>query len=125
MRTYLAAGALALFLSSAAAQDIPADVKVNLQVAMIQYIDRITVDGKLTYIDTKKREVRTVFPANVHPMILRFGRDYLVCSEFVDESGKNITADFLVKTIGNEPRVVQMVVDDRGAIEAAMSKLKD
>ncbi|HEX2136633.1 MAG TPA: hypothetical protein VHG30_12150 [Microvirga sp.] len=125
MRMYLAAGVLALSVSSAFSQEIPAELKVKLQSAMIQYLDRITVDGKLNYIDTKKREVRTVFPANVHPMILKFGRDYLVCSEFVDESGKNITADFLVRTIGDEQRVVQMVVDDRGAIEAAMSKLKD
>lgn len=111
------------FSAPVLAADIPAEVQVRLQGAMQHYIDQISVDGSYTYIDPKTSQLRTVYPANVHPMVLGFGKDYFVCSELVDGSGKKLTADFLVRKFGGDYRVVQMILDNRPMVEAAMSKV--
>ena len=122
MRLMIAAIAL-LFAGSALAAEIPTELQVELQGAMLRHIDEISVDGRYTYVDPKVQVVKAVYPANVHPMIVPFGSDYFVCSEVLDENGNNLTADFLVREIDGEQRVVQMLIDDREAMMAAMKKL--
>lgn len=123
MRHHLIAGIAFLFSTSALAADIPTDLQVELQSAMLSYIDEIVVDGAYTYVDTKEQAVKTAYPANIHPIIVPFGDDYFVCSEMVDDSGNKMTADFLVRLIESDYRVVQLIIDDRKAMEVAMSKL--
>ena len=123
MRHNFLAGIAFLFCTSALAADIPTDLQVELQSAMLSYIDEILVDGAYTYVDTMEQAVKTVYPANIHPIIVPFGNDYFVCSEMVDDSGNKMTADFLVRLIEGDYRVVQLIIDDRKAMEVAMSKL--
>ena len=40
----------------------------------------------------------------------------------IDENGESITADFLVRQVGENYRVVQMIVNDRESLQSAMSK---
>lgn len=122
MRQMIVAIAL-LFTGNALAAEIPTELQVELQGAMLRHIDEISVDGSYTYVDPKDQVVKTVYPANVHPMIVPFGSDYFVCSEVLDESGNNLTADFLVREIDGEHRVVQTLIDDRESMMAAMKKL--
>ncbi len=122
MRKTLLVLALLGFAAPASAADISTEVMVRLQVAMQEFIDERTVDGAYSYIDAESAQLRTVYPANVHPMVLAYGDDYFVCSELVDETGENLTADFLVRQIGDEYRVVQFILDDRPLVSAAMSK---
>jgi len=106
------------------AAEIPIAVQVQVQSAMQQYIDQISVGGAYSFIDQKSSDLKTVYPANVHPMVLSFGDDFFVCSEVIDGGGKNLTADFLVRKFGDEYRVVQMFLDNRSLVEAAMAKLE-
>jgi hypothetical protein len=110
-----------LITSQVFAMEIPTDVKVKLQAAMHNHIDQVSVDGAYSYLD-KSTELKTLYPANTHPMVLRFGEDYFVCSDMVDENGDSHPADFLVRRIGDDYRVVQMLVDQRDVVEAAMKK---
>jgi hypothetical protein len=112
-----------LFANSALAEDIPTELQVKLQGAMLSHIQEILVDGAYTYVDGKDQAVKTVYPANVHPMIVPFGKDYFLCSEMVDESGNNLTADFLVRQVGGEYKVVQTIMNDRPTLMAALAKL--
>jgi hypothetical protein len=123
MHRHLVAAIALLIASSAAAADIPADLQVKLQGAMLQRLDEIVVDGAYSYVDPKSQAVKTVYPANIHPMVVPFGDDYFVCSEVIDENGDNLTADFLVRDVGGTYRVMQVLIDDRPAMMAAMAKL--
>ena len=114
-----------LAVRSAFAADIPTDVQVRLQSAMLAHVDSVAVDGAYTYVDASSDEIRTVYPANVHPFVIGAGLDYFVCSEMIDESGDTVTADFLVREIGGNFRVVQMIVNDRESVQAAVKKLKN
>jgi hypothetical protein len=123
MRHLIVAGLSLLLAAGASAADIPADLQVKLQGAMLRHIEEIAVDGAYTYVDTHGQALKTVYPANIHPMIVPFGEDYFVCSEVIDEDGNNLTADFLVREIRGEYAVVQTLIDDRQAMMAAMQKL--
>ena len=112
-----------LFWLSVAAAEIPPETQVKLQAVMQQYVDQVSTGGAYTYIDLEEQSLKTVYPANVHPMVLPFGEDFFVCSEMVDESGKHITADFLVRRFDDGFRVVQMILDNRPVVEAAMAKV--
>jgi hypothetical protein len=122
MRHIMAAIVL-LVANSVLAADIPAELQVKLQGAMLRHIEEIVVDGAYTYIDAKDQALKTVYPANIHPMIVPFGIDYFVCSEMIDENGNNLTADFLVRKVGDEYRVVQTLIDERPTMMAALAKL--
>ncbi|GAB6040869.1 hypothetical protein [Endothiovibrio diazotrophicus] len=112
--------ALLLLAGGAVAGEIPAEVQVNLQNAMHHYLDRVSLDGAYRYVDPKSAERVTLYPANTHPMVLSYNDDYFVCSDLVSENGDSHTADFLVRRFGDDYRVVQMLVDQRAAVEKAM-----
>ncbi len=116
---------VAVILSSgpAAAADIPTEVKAKLQSAMIAHVDGVMVDGAYTYLDTTTNAIETVYPANVHPMVIPAGNDYFVCSEMITEGGDTVTADFLVREVSGDYKVVQMIVNNRGALQAAMKNI--
>ena len=116
--------ALILLSSTSWAAEISTELQVKLQSAMLNHLDEVAVDGAYTYVDTKADQLMTVYPANIHPFVVPIGEDYFVCSEMVDEQGNTLTADFLVREIGGEYRVVQSIMNDREAVQAAMSKLE-
>lgn len=107
----------------ASAEELPTGLQVELQSAMLTYTDSLLVDGGYGYVDTRTGEARVVYPANVHPFVVVFGDDYFVCSEMVDDDGGRVTADYLVRRVGDDWRVVQLILDDRAAIERALARL--
>ena len=114
---------VALSAGSAFAEELPTELQVELQSAMLSYTDSILQEGSYSYVDTEEDVLRTVYPAQVHPFIVKFGADYFLCSEMVTEDGTTVTADFLIRQIGEDYRVVQLILDDRPAVQAAMAKL--
>ncbi len=122
MSRRLLAGLALLYSTSSWAADIPAELQVELQNLMLNYIDSIAPDGAYTYVDTENDGLKTVYPANVHPIIVPMGDDYFVCSEMIDEEGNSLTADFLVRRIDGEYRIVQTIMDDREAVMAAIAE---
>ena len=105
------------------ADKISTELKVELQTAMLAYNDSILVDGSYSYLDTRLDAMRTAYPANAHPFVVTLGEDYFVCSEFINDKGNTITADYLVREIGKQYKVVQMILDDRESLRLAMQKM--
>lgn len=120
MRTGALIAALILWAAPALAAEVPADVQVKLQNAMQRHLETVSKDGGYTYV-TPAAQQRTLFQANTHPMVLAYGSDYFVCSDMVDGNGMSYPADFLVRELDGDYRVVQMLVDQRKVVEAAMN----
>ncbi|MBX2869758.1 MAG: hypothetical protein KTR18_13855 [Acidiferrobacterales bacterium] len=124
MKTVLFLILYVLIVLPASAAKPSAALQVELQNAMLSYTDSILVDGGYSYLDTKTDSLTTVYPANTHPFVVTLGENYFVCSEFITEAGDTITADYLVRQIGEKYSVVQMILDDRDSLKKAMKKYK-
>ena len=109
-----------LMAGVASAGGVSAELQVKLQTAMLTHVDAVVVDGAYTYVDTQTDRMTTVYPANVHPFVVAVGEDYFVCSEMINNEGDTVTADFLVRNVDGSHRVVQMIVNDREAVESAI-----
>ena len=112
-----------LMLTPAYADELSTELQVELQSAMLTFNDSILVDGSYRYLDTTSDTMRIVYPANAHPFIVTLGDDYFVCSEFINDKGVTITADYLVRQVGEQYKVVQMILDDRESLQQAMKKM--
>ena len=111
-----------LVLPPAHAARLSTALQVELQTAMLSYNDSILSEGEYRYLDTRTDTMRVIYPANAHPFVVMLGDNYFVCSEFIDENGYSITADYLVIPIKGQYTVVQMIIDDRESLVHAMKK---
>jgi hypothetical protein len=111
-----------LIPSVVSAADLSVEIQVKLQAAMVTHVDAVVVDGAYTYVDTQSGRLKTVYPSNVHPFVLEIGDDFFVCSEMISEVGETVTADFLVRNFEGSFRVVQMIIDNRAAVESAVEQ---
>ena len=109
------------FTIPAAAGTSVSDVeKIQLQSAMQVSINQKLVDGGFMYLDENKAEVRKLYPAQAHPMILQMGEHFILCSDFRDETGNKINIDFYVARSADGFVVFDTVVDNRKPIDKMM-----
>ena len=85
-------------------------------------IKRQTVDGKFYYFDKKKEDIVALHPAKSHPMIMRMGDHFILCSSFRNVDGKKINIDFYVVRDGKTFKIVDTLVGQRGPVRRMMSK---
>lgn len=111
-----------LVLPGAHAEKLSTELRIELQTAMLSFNDSILTDGSYHYLDTKKNLMSQAYPANAHPFVVTLGDNYFVCSEFIDDNGHTMTADYLVRMINGQYKVVQMILDDRDSLVRAMKK---
>ncbi len=108
--------------ATGAIADVSTELQVELQTAMLVHLDTIAPGGVYTYLDSGTQTLRTVYTANVHPMVVQAGDEFFVCSEFIDDDGERLTADFLVRKVGDSYRVVQTILGDRAALMALVEQ---
>ena len=87
--------------------------KAAMQVAMQQHIDRNLVNGAYLHLDMHTGMVHRLYPLKAHPMILRMGDYFVLCSDFKDVDGKSVNVDFYVARNNNSYTVFHSAVDDR------------
>lgn len=122
----LAAFAVAFSLCLAAGQAYATGIgdKAALQAAMQRYIDRHLVDGTYLYMDEKAGEVRALYPQKAHPLILRMGKYFILCSDFRDADNKAVNVDFYMARNGNDFVVFHRSMDDDALIHRLMGEGK-
>ena len=123
MRVIAMAGLIALSIMTSAANaehGVTTTEKIMLQAAMQQSIARQLVDGKYYYFETKAAEVHTLYPAKTHPMIMRMGEHFILCTNFRRDSGEAVNVDFYVARQGDGFVIFDTVIDDRAPIKKLM-----
>ncbi|MGI9381018.1 MAG: hypothetical protein ACR2OW_15340 [Methyloligellaceae bacterium] len=93
-----------------------------LQATMQIDIDRLTVEGTYLAFDPIKGNLRTLYPAKNHPMIMRMGEHYILCSDFRDDKGKNVNIDFYLRRKGKSFVIFHKSIDQRYIVKAMMKK---
>ncbi len=114
---FFAAGTIA---PAAATEKLDQQHKVELQVALMEYIDANSVDGKFVYFDARTRQMVELFPANLHPMIVPASSIYFLCADFRDAKGYKVDVDFVATQSEDGFIVFQSMVNQRHIVREMM-----
>ena len=109
-----------LGVSAFASSPLSLSEKATLQAAMRLHIDRSLVDGVFLSLNEGTGEVESLRPAAAHPVILKMGKYFVLCSDFRSESGETVNVDFYLAPKGNGYVVFDQKVEDRALIERLM-----
>jgi len=112
-----------LMLSPAAfsAEKVGASEKAALQASMRQHIDRQLVQGNYLDLNLSTGAVRTLHPVTAHPMLLRMGEYFVLCTDFRDDSGTSVNVDFYMARRGKGFVVFRTEVGNRGPLDRLMA----
>ena len=91
--------------------------RAALHAAMVQHIDRQTIDGLYLKMNVGEGRVTAYSPAKSHPMVLEMGEHYVMCTDFRDEAGKSVPVDFYVARRGKDFTIFETVIGNRGPLE--------
>jgi len=94
--------------------------KASLQAAMQRYIDRQMVDDAFLYLDQENGEVGRLHPVTAHPMILKMGRNYVLCFDFRNDQGADVNVDFYMAPTEGSYIVFHTAIDDREVLHRLM-----
>lgn len=123
MRTIFLVGfmCLAAAISPAhAGEQLTTSEKILLQATMQRSIASHLVDGEYFYFDTAAAKVRVLYPAKTHPMILRMGQHFILCTNFRKSDGTPVNVDFYITRQDDNFVVFDTVVANRAPIKKLM-----
>ena len=104
---------LFLITPKAQAEEVSTETKLVLQDLMNQFIDDLSVDGKMIYIDTKSEKLNTLYFSTAHPMYVPHEGNFFLCTSGVDENGEEHLVDFYAKEVEGSFKIVDVSVDNR------------
>ena len=99
--------------SQAYGDEVSAEMKIKLQDLMNSFIEEISVDGKMIYIDTKSDKLNGLYFSSAHPMYVPHEGNFFLCTEGVDDEGNTHLVDFYAKENNGEYKIVDVSVDSR------------
>ncbi len=110
--------------AAAAGDSLKPSDKVALQAAMFQHIDSQLVNGAFLRLNAKEGRSEPLAPTKSHPMILRMGENFVLCSDFRGADGKDVNIDFYMARAGTKYVVFHTEVGNRTPLEQMMSSGK-
>ena len=99
--------------SNAHSDEVSVDIKIKLQKLMNDFIDDISVDGKMIYIDTQSDKLNGLYFSSAHPMYVPHEGNFFLCTSGVDENGEEHLVDFYAKEFEGSYKIVDVSVDNR------------
>ena len=104
---------LFIIITNVKAEDVSAETKLELQDLMYQFIEDLSIDGKMIYIDTKSDKLNSLYFSTAHPMYVPHEENFFLCTSGVDENGEEHLVDFYAKKIEGSFKIVDVSVDNR------------
>jgi len=98
MKSRLLAVALACLLAPAvqAASTLSLSEKALLQASMQSHIDGTSIEGRYPYLNVAQGQVSLLRQRQAHPLILRMGEYFILCSDFEAPGGDSVNIDFFL-----------------------------
>lgn len=99
-------------LSTFAADDpsIKGDLRTRIQASMNEYVDHQSVDGSMFVYDATAGKLLELELDELHSGIVKKGDFYVSCADFVDQNGRKIDIDFMVREKGDQLITTQAIV---------------
>ena len=104
---------LFLITSKVQAEEVSTETKLMLQDLMNQFVDDLSVDGKMIYIDTKSDKLNSLYFSTAHPMYIPHEGNFFLCTSGFDENGEEHLVDFYAKEVEGSYKIVDVSVDNR------------
>ena len=94
--------------------------KATLQAAMQQHIDENLINGAYLHLNFETGDVQELYPTASHPMILRMGPYFVLCSDFIKGDGDHYNVDFYLAPRGDGYKVFLAEVENRAPLKRLM-----
>ncbi|MBL4783904.1 MAG: hypothetical protein JKY49_00600 [Cohaesibacteraceae bacterium] len=98
--------------------------KVQLQLALMDYVETNSNEGVFLHFDTKLKKLERLYPANLHPMIIPVEGMFFLCADFRTAEGDKRDVDFIAVPHNGEFRVIQAMVNQRNIVREVMQASK-
>ncbi len=109
-----AAGVMALLtLSSAKAETVSTELRVELRQAVTAYIDSHSSDGAFLFQNPVNDQVLIYDLSEAFTLVVKAGEKFVLCSSFQTPEGKTTYMDFLIDRSHGEARVVDVFAGRR------------
>jgi hypothetical protein len=120
--------AIALLVSAGMMSPSWADqdqTKIDLQAALLNFLE-MTSDpqGRFRVIDRASGRVLHTHAGAMHPKIVPFGDDRVLCIEMYDRAGGRHDADFVMRQTAAGWMVVDVLFDQRPLLKKALSGVR-
>lgn len=113
---------LAVLLSMASAQADENQTKIDLQASLLSFLDASAdSQGRFGVIDRESGKIIHVHTGAMHPKIVPFGEDRILCIEMFDSEGGRHDADFVMRKTPMGWLVVDVLFDQRPLLKKALA----
>ena len=117
-----AVATLFAMLSMASAQADENQTKIDLQASLLSFLDASAdAEGRFAIIDRASGRLIHVHAGAMHPKIVPFGEDRILCIEMFDSQGGRHDADFVMRKTPAGWLVVDVLFDQRPLLKKALS----
>lgn len=99
-------------MAALAADDpsIKGDLRTGIGNAMNQYIESQTIDGRFYLYDAVGGQLLNLTFDGLHEGIVDKNGFYVSCADFIDQHGRKIDVDILVRPAGDTLKATQAIV---------------
>ena len=102
---------LAATVASAADDpSIKGDLRTGIGNAMNEYIEDQTIDGKFYLYDAVGGQLLNLTFDSLHKGIVDKNGFYVSCADFIDQHGRKIDVDILIRPVENSLKATQAIV---------------
>jgi len=115
---------LALSAPVAASATDTTELKTTLQTSLQRNIERQLIDGGLHRMNLETGEVEVFYPVDTHPMIVRMGEMYVMCSDLKRADGSSSTVDYYLARKGARYAIIQTEIGNRAPLKSLMRQGK-
>ena len=105
------------------AQALDNQVKIDLQAALLSFLEQASDDaGRFAVIDRSTGRQIRVYAGAMHPKIVPFGDDQVLCIEMFDDAGAKHDADFVMRRGKGGWMVVDILFNQRPLLKKALKR---
>ena len=98
-----------LTCTQANAGEINLETRIQLQLALKNHIDAVTVDGVYEHFNVEQGQTENLRLNNLHPVIFVTDNKYMMCADFFDANGDDVLLDYIVSSSANGFQIEQEI----------------
>ena len=105
------------------AQALDNQMKIDLQATLLSFLENASDDaGRFAVTDRSSGRLTRVYAGAMHPKIVPFGDDQILCIEMFDDAGGKHDADFVLRRGDHGWMVVDILFNQRPLMKKMLKR---